>query len=341
VKHLWSEEKLDQLLSTPSLRLIEDMKKISGDIMILGAGGKMGPTLAVMAKRAADAAGINKKIYAVSRFSDPKAIRQLQDKGICCISADLLETGALSSLPDVENIIFMAGRKFGTEGQEPLTWAMNAWLPAMTAERFRQSRIVVFSSGNIYPLVPVASGGADETVPPAPIGEYNQSVLARERCFEYAAGRYGTNVLLFRLSYAVALRYGVLFDIASKVYAGETIHISNPAFNCIWQGDACEAAIRCLLHTASPAAKLNVTGPETVSVRYAAAEFGRLFGKEVHFSGEESADSYLWNASRCVGLLGYPTVSLAQMMAWQAQWIAEGGSTLNKPTHFEERKGSY
>ena len=337
----WTEERLDQLLATPSPRLIEDMKQIQGDMMILGAGGKMGPTLALLAKNAANAAGISKKIYAVSRFSDPLAVKLLKDGGVECISADLMEAGALDKLPDVENVIYMAGRKFGTDGQEPMTWAMNAWLPALVAERYKKANIVVFSSGNVYPIVPAVSGGATEEDRPVPIGEYTQSVLARERCFEYGSLQYGTKVLLFRLDYAIALRYGVLYDIGSKVYAGETIGISNACFNCIWQGDANEIAIRSLLHVGSPAVKLNVTGPETVSVKYVAREFGKLFGKSVQFEGSEAPDAYLENAALCAKWFGYPSVPLATMIEWQAQWIMEGGRALNKPTHFEERKGSY
>ncbi len=338
---MWTEAKLDKMLASPSTALIEDMKKINGDIIILGAGGKMGPTLCILAKNAIKEAGIDKKVYAVSRFSDPIATKLLQDEGVITISADLLEHGALDKLPDVENVIFMAGRKFGTNGQEPYTWSMNAWLPSLVAERYKDSNIVAFSSGNLYPIVPACSGGVTEEVNPLPTGEYPQSVLARERCFEYGSLQYGTKVLIYRLNYAIDLRYGVLYDIASKVYAGEELSISNSCFNCIWQGDANEIAIRSLLHTSSPAAKLNVTGPETVSVRYAATEFGKLFGKEPILTGEELNDAYLSNAGECFDLFGYPSVCLKQMIKWQAEWIMSGGRILNKPTHFEERKGKY
>ncbi len=338
---MWTEAKLDKMLTTPSAALVEDMKKIKGDIIILGAGGKMGPTLCILAKNAIAQAGIDKKVYAVSRFSDPIATKLLQDEGVITISADLLEHGALDKLPDVENVIFMAGRKFGTNGQEPFTWSMNAWLPSLVAERYKNSNIVAFSSGNLYPIVPACSGGVTEEVNPLPTGEYPQSVLARERCFEYGSLQYGTKVLLYRLNYAIDLRYGVLYDIASKIYAGEELSISNSCFNCIWQGDANEIAIRSLLHTGSPATKLNVTGPETVSVRYVANEFAKLFGKEAKLTGEELNDAYLSNAAQQFKLFGYPSVCLKQMIEWQAEWIMAGGRILNKPTHFEERKGKY
>ena len=338
---MWTEEKLDSLLTTPSADLTADIARIQGDIMILGAGGKMGPTLAILAKNACKEAGVDKKIIAVSRFSDPAVLKMLHECGVDTISADLMQHGALDVLPDCENVIYMAGRKFGTDGAEALTWSMNAWLPALVAERFRASNIVAFSSGNVYPIVPAATGGASERVRPGPIGEYTQSVLARERLFEYGSLQYGTKVLLFRLNYAIALRYGVLYDIASKVWAEEEIPLENGCFNCIWQGDANELAIRSLLHCESPAKKLNVTGPEVIGVRWAAEEFGKRFGKEPRFTGTECPDSYLENASECAGLFGYPHVTLAKMIDWQAEWIMEGGRSLNKPTHFEQRKGSY
>lgn len=338
---MWSEERLNQMLTEPSEALVNDMKKIQGDILILGAGGKMGPSLALLAGNAVKKAGIQKKIYAVSRFSDTEVQAALIKQGINVISADLLENGAFDTIPEVENVIFMAGRKFGTDGQEPFTWAMNAWLPSLVAEKFKKSRIVVFSSGNIYPIVPSYSGGSTEETKLNPVGEYPQSCLARERCFQYGSLKYGTEVLIYRLNYAIALTYGVLYDIASKVWNQETIHISNASFNCIWQGDANEIAIRSLLHTKSPAQMLNVTGPETIGVRYIAEEFARLFHKECLIEGTETSDSFLSNTAKMTSLFGYPKVSLGQMIKWQAEWIMEGGKSINKPTHFEERKGSY
>ena len=338
---MWDETKLDQLLTIPSERLLEDVAKIKGDIMILGAGGKMGPTLSLLAKKAVDQSGGNQRVIAVSRFTDPIATALLNDNGVETIPGDLMDMEFLNSLPDVENIIYMAGRKFGTDGQEHLTWAMNAWLPVYIAERFRHSNIVVFSSGNIYPMVPIQSGGADEQISPLPNGEYGMSCLGRERIFEHASHKWNTKVFLYRLNFAIDLRYGVLHDIASTIMAGKPVSVAMPVFNCIWQGDANEIAIRALLHTGAPAVKMNVTGPETVSVRYAAGELGRLLGKEVVFEGEEAENAVLNNAALSIKTFGYPSVALKTMLEWQAEWILSGGRALNKPTHFEERKGKY
>lgn len=338
---MWTEDKLNLLLTTPSDALVEDMKRLNSDLMILGAGGKMGPTLAVLAKRAMEKAGISKEVYAVSRFGDSQTREFLTANHVKIISADLMEEGALDQLPDVKNIIYMAGKKFGTDGQEPMTWAMNAWLPSMVANHFRGANIVVFSSGNIYPIVCAHTGGSTELTKVNPVGEYPQSCLARERCFQYASLKYGTKVLIYRLSYAIALEYGVLYDIASKIYKGETIHLSNASFNCIWQGDANEIALRSLLHTTSPANILNVTGPEVVSIRYVADKFAKLFDKELKIEGEELPDAFLANTCKMSELFGYPKTTLGQMIQWQAEWIMQGQKTLNKPTHFEERKGVY
>lgn len=338
---MWNEEKLTTLLTTPSDTLTEDMKNIKGDIMVLGAGGKMGPTLCLLAKNAVKKAGISKKIIAVSRFGDANIRAELEQNGIETISIDLLNVQELNRLPAAENVIYMAGRKFGTDGQEPLTWAMNATLPAFAAYHFRQANLVVFSSGNIYPIVPLASGGCAEEQKPEPIGEYAMSCLARERAFEYASLQYGTKVFLYRLNFALDLRYGVLYDIAHKVLSGEPISLATPCFNVIWQGSANEIALRALLHTGSPAVKMNVTGPETVSVRYAAERLGGLLGKTPVFEGEEQNNAYLNNAGRAAELFGYPSVSVNTLIEWQAQWLLDGNTGINKPTHFEERKGSY
>lgn len=338
---MWTEELLDNRLATPSQKLIDDIKAMEGDIIILGAGGKMGPTLSLLAKNAIAAAGVNKRVIAVSRFTDHIATKMLNDNGVETISADLLEAGALEKLPDVKNVIYMAGRKFGTDGQESLTWAMNAWLPSRVAERYKDSNTVVFSTGNVYPLTQIHTGGVTEETTPSPVGEYGMSSLGRERMFEYASIKYGTPVFIYRLNYAVDLRYGVLFDIASSIMAGEPISVSTPCFNCIWQGDANEIAIRALLHTGNPAVKMNITGPETVSVRYAANALGELLGKEPIFEGEETNNAYLSNAARAIETFGYPSVSVKTMIKWQAEWILSGGRSLGKPTHFEERKGKY
>jgi nucleoside-diphosphate-sugar epimerase len=235
----------------------------------------------------------------------------------------------------------MAGRKFGTGADACRTWALNAWLPSITAERYRGAAVVAFSSGNIYPLVDLSTGGSRECDPVGPIGEYPMSVLARERVFEYAASEYGTRVLLFRLSYAIDLRYGVLFDIASKVLHGQPVSLSATCFNCVWQGYANEAAIRSLTLADAPAQYLNVTGPEILSVRATALAFGEIFGREVTFTGEEAPSAYISNSQKACALLGYPSVTAGQLIRWQAEYLLCGGRTLDKPTHFEERKGSY
>ncbi|MBP3337578.1 MAG: NAD-dependent epimerase/dehydratase family protein [Clostridia bacterium] len=338
---MWTEEYLNELLTTPSDALICDMKKIEGDIMILGAGGKMGPTLAVLAKKAADKAGVNKKIIAVSRGSDKIATELMKENGVEVIAADLLDKEKLYALPDCENVIYMAGRKFGTDGNEWQTWAMNSTLPAFVADKFKKSNIVVFSSGNIYPIVPLSSGGCTEADRVMPNGEYAMSCLARERAFEYAANTFGTKVFTYRLNFAVDLRYGVLFDVADKIMKGEPISLSTPCFNFIWQGSANEIAIRGLLHASSPACIMNVTGPETVSIKKAAIKLSKYLGKEPIFEGEPGNDAYLNDASLAMETFGYPAVSAETLIRWQAEWILSGGRTLNKPTHFEERKGSY
>ncbi len=338
---MWTEEKLNEMMTTPSDKLVEDIVKIKGDIMVLGAGGKMGPTLCLLAKNAIKKAGIEKRVIAVSRFSDPIALKLMHDNDIETISADLLDHDSFEALPEVENVIYMAGRKFGTDGQEYLTWAMNATLPAFVAYKFRKSNIVVFSSGNIYPIVPLSSGGCTEDDRVGPIGEYAMSCLARERAFEYAANQYGTKIFIYRLNFAVDLRYGVLFDVAKKIMDGTPISLSTPCFNFIWQGSANEIAIRGLLHAEAPACKMNVTGPETVSIRYAAKKLGKLLGKEPVFVGEEQPNAYLNNAGRAMELFGYPDVSAETLIKWQAEYILDGGRVIDKPTHFEERKGSY
>ncbi len=338
---MWTEEKLNEMLTTPSSQLIEDMKKIKGNITVLGAGGKMGPTLCVLTKRAAQMAGVEKRVIAVSRFSEQGVAEYLQENGVETIHADLLDARQLDALPETENVIFMAGKKFGTDGNEALTWAMNATLPTFVARKYQKSNIVVFSSGNIYPIIPLSHGGCVEEDPAAPIGDYAMSCLARERAFEYAAKAYGTNVFIYRLNFAVDLRYGVLFDVAKKVLNGTSISLSTPCFNFIWQGSANEIAIRGLLHAASPAVKMNVTGPETVSIRYVAQQFAAIFGKEAVFENEDGNNAYLNNSMKAMELFGYPSVSAATLIRWQAEYILDGCKTLDKPTHFEERKGSY
>ena len=337
----WTEAALDELLTTPSDALCADMAKINGDIMVLGAGGKMGPTLCVLAKRAMDKAGVKKNVYAVSRGSDAAAKRYMEDNGVITIAADLLDREKLNALPDVENIIYMAGKKFGTDGNEWQTWSMNAALPAYTADKFRNSRIVVFSSGNIYPMMPAYSGGCSEKTPVNPIGEYAMSCLARERVFEYASHAYGTKVIMYRLNYAVDLRYGVIYDIARRILEGKSISLHTPCYNCIWQGSANEIAIRCLLHAEAPAAIMNVTGPEILSVKETAQELAGYLGKEPIFEGEPGDAALLNNSGKAMELFGYPAIPAKQLIRWQAEWLLDGGRTLDKPTHFETRDGKF
>ena len=338
---MWTEEKLNTMLTTPSAALAEELAALDGDILVLGAGGKMGPTLCTLAKNALRAAGSDRRVIAVSRFSDPLAAELLRAGGVELVSADLLQPGVLESLPDAENVVYMAGKKFGTNGNEYATWAMNTWLASRVAERYRNSRIVVFSSGNLYPKVPVGSGGATEQTPTEPIGEYCMSCQGRERMFEYAARTFGTRVALYRLNYAVDLRYGVLYDLAHSILQEAPISLTTPSFNCIWQGDANEIAIRGLLMAESPVRRMNITGPEIVSVQYAAEMFGKLLGKEVRFCGTPGEKSLLNNSAQCLAAFGYPSVSVNTMIEWQAQWMLEGGRSLGKPTHFEERKGNF
>jgi len=336
---MWTEERLGDLLTAPSSALTADLRRLSGGLLVLGAGGKMGPSLCVLAKRAFEMAGKTARVVAVSRFSGREEQNYLEENGVETIRADLLDPAQRAALPQIENVIYMAGRKFGTQGQEWLTWAMNAGLPAFIAEQFRESRVVAFSSGNVYP--PAPPPGCTEETQPAPLGEYAMSCLARERAFEYAAEAHGTRVLLYRLNYATDLRYGVLYDIAECILAGRPVPLRTPYFNIIWQGSANETALRCLLHTSSPAFRLNVTGPESLSVRETAIRLGEILGKAPVFEGEEGESALLSDASRACELFGLPAVSANTLIEWQGQWLLAGGRGLNKPTHFEERKGSY
>jgi nucleoside-diphosphate-sugar epimerase len=336
-----NEPELEERLSRPTEHDIAAMAALDGDLLILGAGGKMGPSLATLARRAADEAGTKKRIIAVARFSDAGAASELRASGIETMTFDLLEPGALAQIPDAPNVIFMAARKFGTCGSEYLTWAMNTYLPGLVAERYRTSRIVAFSSGNVYGLEPVSSDGSTESSPVAPPGEYAQSVLGRERMFEYASSRWQTKAALLRLNYAVDLRYGVLVDIASAVFDGRPIDLRMGMVNVIWQGDANSMCLRSFRHCETPPRVLNITGPEKLSVRELARDFGQRFGKAPVFIGEESASALLSNASNAHALFGRPTVSANQMMDWVAHWISSGGRLLNKPTHFEARDGKY
>lgn len=334
-------QELEERLSRPTAADVTAMAELKGDLLILGAGGKMGPSLATLARRAVNQAKTQKKIIAVSRFSDESVRRQLSSQDIETISCDLLEPAVLANLPDVENVIFMAARKFGTTGSAHLTWAMNTFLPGLVAERYRDSRIVTFSTGNVYPLKPVEHGGALETDPVDPQGEYAQSVLGRERMFEYASSQWKTPVTILRLNYAVELRYGVLVDIAQAVLEQRPVDLRMGYVNVIWQGDANSSCLRSLAHCQSPPLLLNVTGPETLSVRHIAKEFARRFGVDTVFENEESPTSLLSNAAKAHELFGCPTVTAGEVIDWVADWIQNRGPTLNKPTQFTTRDGKF
>jgi dTDP-4-dehydrorhamnose reductase len=340
--HIRDLEELEERLSRPTEADAAALASLDGDLLILGVGGKMGPSLARLARRAAKMAGVEKRIVAVARFSNTGLPHELSGLGIEAITCDMLEPGALQALPEIPNVIFMAARKFDTSGAEHLTWAMNTYLPGLVGERYRNSQIVAFSTGNVYPLSWVTSGGARESTPVAPVGEYAQSALGRERMFEYASTRWCTRVAILRLNYAVELRYGVLVDIGRAVFERRPISLGMPYVNVIWQRDANSCCLRSFAHCQSPPFVLNVTGPEALSVREIAREFGTHFGIEPMFFPEpEGTTALLSNANQARGMFGGPTVTPAEMIDWIADWIQQGGATLNKPTHFQTRDGRF
>ena len=336
-KSITAEAELEDILSTPSPEDVNSLAALSGTLAVLGAGGKMGPSLVRRARRAAP----HLRVIAVARFTDQALPGQLQADGIETVTADLLDREQVQRLPDAENVIFMAGRKFGSTGNEALTWAVNAWTPGLVAERYARSRIVAFSTGNVYPLLPLGSGGAVETTALSPIGEYAQSALARERIFEYFSHQNGTPVLLLRLNYAIDLRYGVLLDIGQKVYRQQPVDVTMGFVNVIWQGDANSVCLRSFPLCGSPARVLNLTGSETLSVRWIARQFGAEFDCQPRITGEEAENALLSNALLCHELLGPPSVPVEWMISWVADWIKHGGPTLDKPTHFETRTGKF
>jgi nucleoside-diphosphate-sugar epimerase len=328
---------LDDLLCRPSQALIDDLQKVDGDIMILGVAGKMGPTLAGLAKAALP----HRRIIGVARFSDPVTKTWLQVRGIETIHCDLLDEASIGMLPKVPNIIFMAGRKFGAEGDLSLTWAMNAHVPALVAQVFVNSRIVAFSTGCVYPFVPVNGTGADETVPPDPPGEYAQSCVGRERMFEYFSRKCGTPGRLFRLNYAIDMRYGVLHDIATKILQGKPIDVRLGHVNFIWQGDASAQALRCLAHCDTPTSPINVSGHEILGVRDLAKKLGARLGHDPVIVGTEQPTAWLTDTSQAVKLVGLPIVDTARLIAWTADWVARAMPSLGKPTKYEVRDGRY
>jgi nucleoside-diphosphate-sugar epimerase len=336
-----TEDELEERLSRPTAGVVDALRACPGDVVVLGAGGKMGPSLARMVLRAASELGDGRAVVAVSRFSSAQAAARLESWGVRAVRADLTDRDALAALPDAPNVIFMAGQKFGTRELPALTWVANTVVPALAAERYRGARMVAFSTGTVYPLTPVTAGGSREGDPPGPVGEYAWSCLGRERVFEYASRARGTPVAIVRLNYAVDLRYGVLVDIARKVWSREPIDLRMGHVNLIWQGDASALAIQCLARASVPPLVVNVTGPETLSVRAVALELGRVLEREPVFTAGEEDDALLSNTTLAQSFFGPPTVSGETLLAWVAEWIRGGGTQLGKATHFEEREGNF
>ena len=340
--HFESVEALDDFMSEPTPALVADLARLQGDLIILGVGGKMGPTLARMAKRAMPA----RRVIGVARFSDPTLRASLQAQGVECIPCDLLDRAALQRLPGraqgVHDCVYMAGHKFGGANNPALTWMMNVGVPAMVAEVLRDLNIITFSTACVYPFVAVDGPGADESVPAIPPpGDYAWSCVGREKMFEHASQRWGTAGRLVRLSYAIDMRYGVLYDVASAVWAGQPIHLSMGHADVIWQGDANEQALRLLAHTTIPTSPINITGPQHSSVRALATEFGKLLGRAPVLVGQEAATAWLLDTTASQRLLGPPRVPIQTMMGWVADWVQRGGASLGKPTHFSARDGKY
>ncbi|WP_447647210.1 NAD-dependent epimerase/dehydratase family protein [Microbacterium forte] len=337
-----SEAELEEALATPSAALIEDLAAGSGDLVILGAGGKMGPTLAMLARRGMDAAGReDDAVYAVSRFGEAAIRERLEAAGIRVVPFDLIENDDFAALPDAPNVVFMVGAKFGAATNASWAWEVNAALPDRVARRYRDSSISVLSTGNVYPFVPASSGGASEEVPPAPIGEYAQSCLGRERVFEFGAQERGTEVAIIRLNYAVDLRYGVLADIGSAVNAGQPVSVATANVNVIWQGYANEVVLRSLRHASTDPFTINLTGPELLSVESIARRFGTLFDRDVTLVDEPQATALLSDARRCMALFGYPSVSAESLIGMQAEWITAGLPMIAKPTKWAVRDGKF
>ncbi|MET9063667.1 NAD-dependent epimerase/dehydratase family protein [Streptosporangium sandarakinum] len=332
---------LEERLARPSAGLVDDLGKLNGDILILGAGGKLGPSLVRLALNAGRAAGSERRVIAVSRFSEPGLAEALAAEGVTVVPADVADERALRDLPDAENVVFLVGAKFGTQGREHTTWFTNAYLPGRVADRFRGSRIAALSTGNVYPLVPVTGGGSTEDSPEGPVGEYAMSCLGRERVLTHFSETHGTPMSLIRLNYAVELRYGVLVDLAQRILAGEPVDLATGQVNVVWQGYANEVTLRSLALASTPPYVLNVTGPETISVRQAALALGAALGREPVFTGEEAPTALLSNAGRCHRLFGYPELTPAELIEHTARWVADGGPLLGKPTKFERRDGRF
>jgi nucleoside-diphosphate-sugar epimerase len=340
-EYIGTDAELEDALARPSAADIAWARGLEGDVLVLGAGGKMGPSLARRIHGALSAAASPHRVWAASRFSSPAVRTALEADGIRTHACDLLDAGAIAALPDCPGVLFLAGRKFGTTDRTDVTWVTNTIVPARVAERFRDSRMVVFSTGNVYPLVHAAGPGSREEDAPAPVGEYAQSCLGRERVVEFVSREHGMPALVYRLNYAVDLRYGTLVDIARRVFEGQAVDLTVGWFNAIWQGDANSYAMRSLDLCASPPAVLNVTGPERIGVREAAEWFGAAFGRDARFVGTEGPVALLSDSARCRALLGEPDVPLSRLREWVAHWVRSGGSSLNKPTHFEVTDGRF
>jgi len=336
-----SESELDELLTRPGAELVRFITSVRSPLVVLGAGGKMGPTLAVLARRAAEAAGHKLEVIAVSRFTDAKARTWLEERDVNTESCDLLDRAAVSRLPAALDVLYLVGVKFGTTQNPALTWAANTIAPALLSEHYAGSRIVALSTGNVYPLVPAGSGGAVESDPLTPLGEYANSAVGRERVFEFFSQRNRTRMALLRLFYAVELRYGVLRDLADKVWARQPVDLATGYFNCIWQGDANEMVIRSLALADAPPAAFNLTGNESCSVRTVAERLGHLLDRPVRFAGEEGDTALFGNTDKLCAALGRPATDLDTMLHWTAAWVKAGGRNLGKPTHFEARDGRF
>jgi len=337
-----SDSAIEQLLSQPTPGALATVRALDGDYMVLGVGGKMGTSLAVMLRRALDSVGRQTtKVYGVSRFSRPEAKAELVACGIEPISCDLADAAQVAKLPRVPNVEYLAGQKFGTDSAPDETWIQNTVVPSLVAQHFRASRIVVFSTGCVYPFTPITGQGANETTPVAFLGEYASTCVGRERVFTHYARKFGTRQLMYRLNYSVELRYGVLVDIGQRVLAGQPIDLTQGVFNLIWQGDACARAIQCLEHVANPPKILNVTGPDKIALRDVAERFGRRFSLAPRFTGTPAEAAWHSDASESIRLFGPVTRSLDELIALVADHLQAGGRLLGKPTHFETRDGKF
>ncbi|MBI1358211.1 MAG: NAD-dependent epimerase/dehydratase family protein [Acidobacteria bacterium] len=336
-----TDDQLEEALSRPTEADLAAVRELGDELLILGVSGKMGPSMARLALRAAQQAGVSLRVRGAARFSDPAARQELEAMGVETIACDLLDPDAVQALPDSRNVLYMVGQKFGTSVNQGPTWAANTAAPAFAAARFRTSRMVAFSSGNVYPLAPVGSRGPVESAATSPIGEYAWSALGRERILSYSSDRYGFPLTILRLNYAIDLRYGVLRDIADQVFEERPIDLSMGYANVIWQRDANSVALRSFAHAATPPFVLNLTGVETIRVRDVAERFGELLGKAPRFTGSEAPTALLSDATLCDTMFSAETVTLDWMIEQVAGWIQAGGATLGKPTHFEQRDGKF